>query len=51
VALRAPSNTPPTPRGSNGLLLINLTLTQVDAATGIGESVNLSQQIRIDNAP
>lgn len=37
--------------GRNGLLLINLTLTQVDAATGIGESVNLSQQIRIDNAP
>jgi MSHA biogenesis protein MshO len=37
--------------GRNGLLLVNLTLTQVDAATGIGESVNLSQQIRIDNAP
>jgi MSHA biogenesis protein MshO len=37
--------------GRNGLLLINLTLTQVDAATGIGESVNLSQQIRIDNTP
>ena len=37
--------------GRNGLLLINLTLTQVDAATGVGESVNLSQQIRIDNAP
>ncbi len=37
--------------GRNGLLLINLALTQVDAATGIGESVNLSQQIRIDNAP
>jgi MSHA biogenesis protein MshO len=37
--------------GRNGLLLINLTLTQIDAATGIGESVTLSQQIRIDNAP
>jgi len=37
--------------GRNGLLLVNLTLTQVDAATGIGESVNLYQQIRIDNAP
>jgi MSHA biogenesis protein MshO len=37
--------------GRNGLLLINLALTQVDPATGIGESVNLSQQIRIDNAP
>lgn len=37
--------------GRNGLLLVNLTLTQVDAATGIGESVNLSQQIRVDNAP
>ncbi|MCE9571255.1 MAG: type II secretion system GspH family protein [Rhodocyclales bacterium] len=37
--------------GRNGLLLINLTLTQIDAATGIGESVILSQQIRIDNAP
>ncbi len=37
--------------GRNGLLLVNLALTQVDPATGIGESVNLSQQIRIDNAP
>lgn len=37
--------------GRNGLLLINLTLTQIDAATGIGENVTLSQQIRIDNAP
>ena len=37
--------------GRNGLLLVNLALTQVDPASGIGESVNLSQQIRIDNAP
>jgi MSHA biogenesis protein MshO len=41
----------PNASGRNGLLLINLALTQVDPATGIGESVNLSQQIRIDNAP
>ncbi|MBK9021810.1 MAG: type II secretion system protein [Sulfuritalea sp.] len=37
--------------GRNGLLLVSLTLTQVDPASGIGESVNLSQQVRIDNTP
>ncbi len=41
----------PNASGRNGLLLINLTLTQTDAATGIGESVSLSQQIHVDNTP